>query len=521
MGTTADNPYTIWKPVEIRLSSEGTFQNPYTDIEVTAVFEHEAGARYEVPGFWDGDTTWRVRFAPSEPGEWQWSVMGNPSDADLNESGKFTAASYQGSNPIWEHGFLQPSDTQRILEHVDGTSFFWLGDTVWSASAKATQEEWSDYLTKRQSQGYNVVQMNTLPQWDAAKPQRRFPFGEDWDFDSPRPSYFQQLDQLIELATEHGMIPALVALWFNYVPETNQEWADHPYHIPRHPMTEGEAARYGRYIAARYGSYGAVWMISGDTDFPKAALDVYRAAGESITEHAPHPLCTFHTPGQDRLPENANDEPWLDFRTYQSGHHYGERQREAFRLAEDTRDMEPTRPALNAEPCYEQWAYFEEPDIRISRADARRAAWWSILAGANVGITYGAPGLWHWYRPGEEIVRPFMPVPYELETMVELPGADDYARLKSFLSSFSFETLQPSQSVLRGHEENVRAARLPDDGVCLVYTPESEPLDVDISSPSSVSWFDPATGRQTPAAIEEGTISQPPWHGDAVAMIRE
>ena len=520
MGTTPDSPYTEWRPVNIELSADGSFDNPYTAVEVNAVFEHESGRSYEVPGFWDGDSTWNVRFPPPEPGEWEWTTESDTADAGLDDSGTFTVAAYRGSNRIWKHGFLRVADNGRVLEHDDGSPFFWLGDTVWSASAKATLEEWNEYLTKRQSQGYNVVQMNTLPQWDAAKPQRRFPFGEHWEFDDPRPSYFQHLDRLVEAATERGMIPAMVALWFNYVPETNQEWADHPYHIPRRPMTEAEAARYGRYVAARYGAYGAVWLVSGDTDFPEPALDVYRAAGESIAEHATHPLCTLHTPGQDRLAPNANDEPWVDFRTYQSGHHAGERQREAFRLAEDTRDMDPTRPALNAEPCYEQWAYLEEPDTRISREDARRAAWWSVLGGANVGITYGAPGLWHWYRPGEVIVRPSMPIPYDLETMADLPGADDYARLKSFLSAFSFETLEPSQSLLRGHEETVRAARLPDDGVTLVYTPESQSLDVDVADPAHVSWFDPATGRQIPTSLDEGTIVRPPWKGDAVAVIR-
>lgn len=521
MGKTADSPYTVWTPVEIELAADGSFDNPYTAVEVDAVFEHESGTTYEVPGFWDGGSTWRVRFAPPEPGEWSWTAESDAPDAGLEAGGTFTAAAYRGSNAIREHGFLQVADDGRSLEHDDETPFFWLGDTVWSASAKATLEEWTDYLTKRRSQGYNVVQLNTLPQWDAAEPHRRFPFGEHWEFDSPRASYFQHLDLLVEAATERGMVPAMVALWFNYVPETNQDWADHPYHIPRHPMTESEAARYGRYIAARYGAYGAVWFVSGDTDFPEPALDVYSAAGESLSEHSQHSPCTFHTPGQDRLPENANGEPWLDFRLYQSGHHAGERQREAFGLAEETRAMEPTRPALNAEPCYEQWGYLEEPDTRISREDARRAAWWSVLGGANVGITYGAPGLWHWYRPGEEIVRPFMPIPWELETMVELPGADDYARLKSFLSDFAFESLGPSQSLLRGHEETVRAARLPEDGVVLVYTPDAQSLDVAINEPDHISWFDPATGREVPTSFDDGSVARPPWQGDAVAVIQK
>jgi len=57
--------------------------------------------------------------------------------------------------------------------------------------------------------------------------------------------------------------------------------------------------------------------------------------------------------------------------------------------------------------------------------------------------------------------------------MVELPGAADHTCLKFFLSSFLFDTLEPSQSLFRGHEEMARAARLPDDGVSFVYTSDS------------------------------------------------
>jgi len=109
----------MWKPVGIKLSADSSFGIPYTAVEV---------------------------------------------DAGPANSGIFTATSYRGSNPIWEHGFLQTTDDERALEHDDGKPFFWLNDTVWFASTKATREEWHDYLTKRQSQGYSAVQLNTLPQ---------------------------------------------------------------------------------------------------------------------------------------------------------------------------------------------------------------------------------------------------------------------------------------------------------------------------------------------------------------------
>ena len=49
---------------------------------------------------------------------------------------------------------------------LDGTRFFYLADTVWSAFTNITLEEWDYYLKKRHEQGFNVLQINTMPQWD-------------------------------------------------------------------------------------------------------------------------------------------------------------------------------------------------------------------------------------------------------------------------------------------------------------------------------------------------------------------
>ena len=59
-------------------------------------------------------------------------------------------------------------DKQHFLR--DGEPFFWVGDTVWSAFTNATDEEWADYLDFRKAQGFNVLQINTLPQWDRIRP---------------------------------------------------------------------------------------------------------------------------------------------------------------------------------------------------------------------------------------------------------------------------------------------------------------------------------------------------------------
>jgi len=43
--------------------------NPF-DAEVRGEFTGPAGVRIVVPGFYDGDNTWKIRFAPTVPGAW-------------------------------------------------------------------------------------------------------------------------------------------------------------------------------------------------------------------------------------------------------------------------------------------------------------------------------------------------------------------------------------------------------------------------------------------------------------------
>src|SRR5215472_4964434 len=43
--------------------------NPF-DVELKAEFDGPGGVRVTVPGFYDGNGTWKVRFSPTLPGRW-------------------------------------------------------------------------------------------------------------------------------------------------------------------------------------------------------------------------------------------------------------------------------------------------------------------------------------------------------------------------------------------------------------------------------------------------------------------
>jgi hypothetical protein len=176
-----------WHPVEITLNSTSSYINPYLDVDVTAVFQGPGGIQMAMPGFWDGGSSWRIRFSPPVAGEWTYETSAtDPNNAGLHHvTGSFAATEYLGGMDIYKHGFLKPSANNRYVTYGDGTPFFWLGDTHWMGlSGRERLEESNDarYMSqfkgmadKRKEQGYNVYAM-TL-------------FGGSWGDVSPAGTY--------------------------------------------------------------------------------------------------------------------------------------------------------------------------------------------------------------------------------------------------------------------------------------------------------------------------------------------
>src|SRR5215218_973094 len=63
-----------WHEVDIAFTGPDA-ANPYTDVDAWVIFTHDSGRQLRRPMFWDGGTTYRVRFASTQlQGAWQWSV---------------------------------------------------------------------------------------------------------------------------------------------------------------------------------------------------------------------------------------------------------------------------------------------------------------------------------------------------------------------------------------------------------------------------------------------------------------
>ncbi|MEM3138429.1 MAG: DUF4038 domain-containing protein, partial [Thermofilaceae archaeon] len=279
-----------------------------------------------------------------------------------------------------------------------GKKFFYLADTCWSAFTNASLDDWKYYLEYRRMQGFNALQINVLPQHDRSElnafpePFKQASSGV-WDFSKVNEEYFDRAEKMVGMAVEAGFTLALVVLWCNYVPGTWGSRLIKPTRvIPRENLES-----YVEYVAEKFGKYDPVFVISGDTNFEnEEAVEYYTTALKVVKSRGYSCLTTMHLMGGLwELPEAVWKSPYYDFYMYQSGHDR-DSQRLAYELAEKFYRMPVKRPVVNGEPCYEGIAGGKYN--RFTRADVRRAVWWSLLSGAKAGVAYGALGIWNWHK---------------------------------------------------------------------------------------------------------------------------
>ena len=123
---------------EIKLQSSKTYENPFIQIELDAIVTRPDGKELRVPGFWAGGDRWCFRYASGHAGKHAWyTVCTDKTNVRLHGAkGEIEVVKYEGDNPLYRHGPITVSKNQRYFEHVDGSPFFWLGDTWWKGLCK-------------------------------------------------------------------------------------------------------------------------------------------------------------------------------------------------------------------------------------------------------------------------------------------------------------------------------------------------------------------------------------------------
>jgi hypothetical protein len=151
-----------YERIELSAALSATYENPYDQAEValSASFQGPSGATREVPGFWDGRDTWKVRFTPDEAGAWRYSVhVRDRFGAADSAAGSFDVT------PSDRHGWLQiaswrdPKLSSRYLVYHDGTPFYGVGrcEAFTLGDARTNADGDLNTLKRMHENGENLV----------------------------------------------------------------------------------------------------------------------------------------------------------------------------------------------------------------------------------------------------------------------------------------------------------------------------------------------------------------------------
>lgn len=404
-----------WATHEITLEAQQPYANPYTDVEVWAVFTNDHGTSLKRPAFWDGGARWKIRFAPIDAaGRWRWQTHStNAADAGLTgKTGEIKPVPRSEQQSLAAKGLLKMSPGRRSVVHADGSPFLMVADTAWSIPFRATPEQVETYAKDRQQKGFNTVLLSTvMPDRKAEGPEARDTVGgfmrafddiKDGHMNHLRPDYFQALDGISQCLVKHGLVPVYAVMLHGY------GWRG------QSPigggMEGGEYVRFCKYLLARYGAAPAMWLLSVDGAGQAPGVE---EGGRMLQEWDGYaqPTGLHYNPFDDTIPSWAKDLPdpkkyclhenkihqaeeWLDFQWAQTGHDGLHNHAKVFKMYDNI----PTKAVANGEPTYEG---MNEGKAGLGWWQGEEA-WMQLVSGGTMGIAYGACSVWRWKITADE-----------------------------------------------------------------------------------------------------------------------
>lgn len=263
-----------WGVYEIEINGTET-GNPFINTELSAVFS-KGEQSIKVPGFYDGEGKYIIRFSPNKQGEWTYITESNLDELS-GKKGRFICIASTGNN----HGPLRVVNTF-YLEYADNTPWYGIGTTAyqWTSVKQNIQEKTLETLA---SSPFNKIRMCVFP--------KNYKYGnetEPWiypfkrengknDLSQPNFEFFQNFDKRVSQLLEMG-IQADVILF-------------HPYDIWGYSEMGAEMnEKYVRYMVARISAYRNVWWsLANEWDVPsiKESID-WEGIGTLLQKEDPH-----------------------------------------------------------------------------------------------------------------------------------------------------------------------------------------------------------------------------------------
>ncbi len=366
-----------WGMYEIALTGPAA-GNPFVDVSLVADFV-QGDQTLRVPGFYDGNGTYRVRFSPPAEGVWRWTSVSSTAALD-GKTGQFTAAVPTAGN----HGPVRVTPDGYHFAFADGTPFRQIGTTCYSW-AQQSDARCAQTLKTLSTAPYNKMRMLVFPNV-AAEPifafEKTGPAEEkgNWDLTRFNAAYFQRYEARVKALCDLGVQADIILF--------------HPYDKKRgfSDMTRSQDEHYLRYIIARLGAYRNVWWsLANEYDLiATKSMDDWDHLFQFIRSEDPY--------GRLRSIHNIkrfydNRKPWVTHASIQNGTAVlDDRTAETYRSVWE-------KPVIFDEVCYEgnidaRWG-------RLSGEEMVMRFWNGHVAGTYVGHSEtftpdnsGADGSW-------------------------------------------------------------------------------------------------------------------------------
>ena len=498
-----------WTRFEQAFESRVAYSNALQQATLTVVFSSPLGETNPVYGFWDGGTTWRVRFSPNQAGRWSYeTICSDPANPGLHHrTGAFLCTAPAGANRFQRHGPVRAARDHRHFEHADGTPFFWLADCAWAAALLSDPEGWQRYCATRAGQKFTAVQWSAANGMDLRK---EYAFSGS-DRIAVNPAFFQRLDAKVDALNRAGLLSVIMPFYDIRM-------------LPGDPK-DAEGVLYLRYLAARWGANDVAWLLPVDA----GELEPCKRLGRAVFGEGPHAPVLIDS----RVDEFAQfrDEKWVDAFGYMSD--FSEKSLADFLSGPFVTawQKEPVHPLLNLFPIYEDGRVHAGKPFGDAN-EVRRAAWLSLLLAPPAGVGYGTLDVATWSsttnlppnHPADE-APPW-------QEAASLPGAKQMTILATFVNSIEFWRLVPSPQIvavqpgLTSPRRYIAVAATETKDLTIVYVPEDRTLDLFRNAlPRSpvMGWTNPRTGETEPAVavVEGGACRFPtPGPGDWLLVIK-
>ncbi|MCA9445801.1 MAG: DUF4038 domain-containing protein [Candidatus Omnitrophica bacterium] len=486
----------VWHPLDFEFTSDKEYKNPFDDPFIARV----AGPRGEsltVPGFYNGEVTWKVRVMGTSPG--RWTLETEAGDPNLNgNTAEFLCT--ENSDPD-VHGSLRvDSDHPHHFVYEDGTRYFLLGyecDWIWALDlTRKDTPTLNSFLDKLAGFGFNHIILNGYAHdtsWRKGKtgeddygPPPMFAWegtNEDPDHSRMNLDYWNHYDQVIQGMFERGIEAHLMIKVYN----KKVKW-------PKRLSKEEDL--YFRWLIARYSAYpNIVWDFSKES-YNEKDFDYKLNRLRFIRETDPYNhLITVHD-DNDSYEKGRYDE-LLDFSSDQQHKDWHEKIQEQ----RERRDW----PIVNVEFGYEHgpegmedktYGVVQSPEENVRRA------WEICMAG-------GYPCYYYTHTAWDVIRSEDTPKGYRL-----------FSELKDFFEGMEYWKLEPSNSLI---EEGYCLANPGEE--YLFYFPKSGKTEIDLSNakaPMHGTWHRPYSGEESDAgsldAKKQSATPPGEWEGEPVAL---